>query len=149
MSRAKLNIRFPDIPAIKIKQKKSLLCAIDTSASVSNQELTAFFTQIHHILKGGIDVTIVECDVDIKRIYQYKRGKKPKVSGRGGTSFEPVIKLLNEDGRYNGLVYFTDGYGSFSSKPLKPCLWVITPRGDKNFKPFRGIVVHMNSLTGE
>lgn len=126
-TRRKPNKRFYGNPALKIKQKKNTLVAIDTSGSVSNNELIEFFNEIYHIYKTGIDVTVIECDADIQRIYDYK-GKLEDLSvqGRGGTNFEPVFKYLQENrDKYNNLIYLTDGECSPPSTAiLKPVLWV-------------------------
>lgn len=126
-TRRKPNKRFYGNPALKIKLKKSTLVAIDTSGSVSNSELAEFFNEIYHIYKTGTKVTVVECDADIQRVYEYK-GKLEDLSvhGRGGTSFEPVMQyLIKYKNDFDNLIYLTDGECcSPATKPLKPILWV-------------------------
>ena len=126
-TRRKPNKRFYGNPALKIKQRKNTLVAIDTSGSVSNKELLEFFNEIYHIYKSGTDVTVIECDADIQRIYEYK-GKLEDLSvqGRGGTDFEPVFAYLYENrDKYNNLIYLTDGECSPPvTQVLKPILWV-------------------------
>jgi predicted metal-dependent peptidase len=126
-TRRKPNKRFYGNPALKIKLKKSTLVAIDTSGSVSNSELAEFFNEIYHIYKTGTKVTVVECDADIQRVYEYK-GKLEDLSvhGRGGTSFEPVMQyLMKYKNDFDNLIYLTDGECcSPATKPLKPILWV-------------------------
>jgi len=133
-SRHKPNKRFSDNPALKIKPKKNTLVAIDTSGSVSNEELVEFFNEIYHIYKSGTDVTIIECDAKIQRIYEYK-GKLEELSvkGRGGTDFEPVFKYWSENNKYNNLIYLTDGEcSSPETKILKPTLWVHSSKSEIN-----------------
>lgn len=134
-TRHKPNKRFYSNPALKIKQKKNTLVAIDTSGSISNNELIEFFNEIYHIYKTGIDVTVIECDTNIQRIYDYK-GKLEDLSvqGRGGTSFEPVFKYLQENrDKYNNLIYLTDGECSPPSTViLKPVLWVHSSKSNIN-----------------
>lgn len=134
-SRHKPNKRFEDNPALKIKPKKNTLVAIDTSGSVSNSELVEFFNEIYHIYKSGTDVTVIECDAKIQRVYEYK-GKLEdlKVQGRGGTDFEPVFKyLLEHKNKYNNLIYLTDGECSApETKILKPVLWVHSSKSSIN-----------------
>ncbi len=48
-TRRKLNKRFAGNPALKIKQRKNTLVAIDTSGSVGSKDLEEFFNEIHHI----------------------------------------------------------------------------------------------------
>lgn len=126
-TRRKPNKRFYGNPALKIKLKKSTLVAIDTSGSVSNSELAEFFNEIYHIYKTGTKVTVVECDADIQRVYEYKGNLEDlSVQGRGGTDFEPVMQYLVEHrNEFDNLIYLTDGECcSPATKPLKPILWV-------------------------
>lgn len=76
--------RFEGSAGIKIKQKQHILVAIDTSGSVSDKELTDFFSEIFHIYKTGVSVTIIECDTRINNIYEYKGKFNGSISGRGG-----------------------------------------------------------------
>jgi predicted metal-dependent peptidase len=134
-TRRKPNKRFYGNPALKIKQRKNTLVAIDTSGSVSDKELLEFFNEIYHIYKSGTDVTVIECDTTIQRIYEYK-GKLEDLSvkGRGGTSFEPVFAYLYENrDKYNNLIYLTDGEcSSPKTQILKPVLWVHSSRSSIN-----------------
>jgi predicted metal-dependent peptidase len=128
-TRRKPNRRFGSGPALKIKQKKNTLVAIDTSGSVSNQDLLEFFEEIHHIHKTGTYVTIVECDAMIQRHYEYKGKREETISvkGRGGTDFEPVMQFFLEQGKkFNNLIYLTDGECCAPQTKLNvPILWVI------------------------
>jgi predicted metal-dependent peptidase len=132
-TRKKLNKRFEGNPALKIKTKKHILVAIDTSGSVSDSEITDFFAEIRHMHKSGVKLSIVECDADIHKIYEYK-GKNPEfVHGRGGTSFQPVIDYLQHNNKkYTSLVYLTDGECSAPTKPCKPTLWVLSSKSKMN-----------------
>jgi predicted metal-dependent peptidase len=134
-TRRKPNKRFYGNPALKIKLKKSTLVAIDTSGSVSNSELAEFFNEIYHIYKTGTKVTVVECDANIQRVYEYKGNLEDlSVQGRGGTDFEPVMKYLVEHkNEFDNLIYLTDGECcSPATKPLKPILWVHSSKSKIN-----------------
>ena len=127
-TRKKPNIRFGSGPAIKIHPKRKTLVAIDTSGSVGEQDLIEFFQEIEHIFKSGCEVTIMECDSYVHRTYEYKGMKQDvlRVSGRGGTSFQPVMdEVLKTPGKYMNIIYLTDGYAPAPTKiPLVPILWV-------------------------
>ena len=127
-TRKKPNVRFGSGPAIKIHPKRKTLVAIDTSGSVCEQDLVEFFQEIDHIVKTGTAVTIMECDSYVHRTYEYEGGKGDvlRVSGRGGTSFQPVMdEILKTPGKYQNLIYLTDGYAPSPTKvPLIPILWV-------------------------
>ena len=126
-TRRKPNKRFYGNPALKIKQKKNTLVAIDTSGSVSKDDLKEFLSEIYHIHKTGTQITVIECDASIGRVYEYK-GKiqeAQEVTGRGGTSYDPVLNYLQENrDKYQNLIYLTDGECDTNIKPCKPTLWV-------------------------
>jgi predicted metal-dependent peptidase len=132
-TRRKLNKRFAGNPALKIKQRKNTLVAIDTSGSVSNKDLEEFFNEIHHIYKTGTEIDIIECDAAIQRVYKYdgKQKDKIEVKGRGGTSFNPVMVYLKEHkGKYQNIIYLTDGECTTpETPPARPILWVISENG--------------------
>ena len=131
--RRKENYRYEDNPGLKIKMKQHMLLAIDTSGSVSNDELTEFMNEIHHIHKAGVDITIVQCDTSIRSIEAYKGKNDLKVHGRGGTEFDPVLDYYNANlKKYTSLVYFTDGGCYTSVKPRNRVLWVLSERSEMN-----------------
>jgi predicted metal-dependent peptidase len=131
--RRKENHRYEDNPGLKIKMRQHMLLAIDTSGSVSNEELSEFMNEIHHIHKAGVDITIVQCDTSIRSIEPYKGKNDLKVHGRGGTEFDPVLDYYNANiGKYTSLVYFTDGECYTSVKPKNRVLWVLSERSYMN-----------------
>ena len=131
--RRKENRRYDDNPGLKIKMKQHMLLAIDTSGSVSNEELTEFMNEIHHIYKAGVDITMVQCDTSIRSIEQYKGKHEMNVTGRGGTEFDPVLDYYNANQKkYTSLVYFTDGECYTSVKPKGRVLWVLSERSYMN-----------------
>ena len=126
-TRRKPNKRFYGNPALKIKQRKNTLVAVDTSGSVSKEDLKEFLSEIHHIWKTGTEVTVVECDASIGRVYEYKGQieEAKEVTGRGGTSYEPVMRYLWEHkDKFQNLIYLTDGECDVETQPCKPTLWV-------------------------
>ncbi len=131
--RRKENRRFSDNPGLKIKMRQHMLLAIDTSGSVSNDELMEFMNEIHHIYKAGVDITIIQCDTSIRSIEAYRGKNDLKVHGRGGTEFDPVLDYYNENSKkYTSLVYFTDGECDANVKPKGNVLWVISERSAMN-----------------
>jgi predicted metal-dependent peptidase len=90
-------------------------------------------SEIHHIYKAGVDVTIVQCDTDIRSIESYKGKFELNVLGRGGTEFDPVLNYYNENqGLYTSLVYFTDGECNTSVTPKGNVLWVLSEQSYMN-----------------
>lgn len=131
--RRKENRRFSDNPGLKIKMKQHMLLAIDTSGSVSDDELKEFMNEIHHIYKTGVDITIAQCDTEIRSIEPYKGKFQLGILGRGGTYFDPVLQYFNENlKQFTSLVYFTDGEAHASIKPKGNVLWVISERSELN-----------------
>lgn len=130
-TRRKLNKRFVENPALKIKTKKTILVGRDTSGSVSEEDHKEFFNELHHIHKTGVKIFVADCDADVADVFEYD-GKAPDHrSGGGGTDFDPVIEYYNKHyKKYNALIYLTDGFCSPpSTKPRTTMLWVITSRG--------------------
>lgn len=131
--RRKENRRFSDNPGMKVKMRQHMLLAIDTSGSVSNDELMEFMNEIHHIYKSGVDITIVQCDTKINSIEKYTGEWELNVHGRGGTYFDPVLEYFNDNIKdFTSLVYFTDGEASAHVKPKGNVLWVLSERSYMN-----------------
>lgn len=122
--------RYGTNPGLRIRNKHQLLVAVDTSGSIGEVEMQAFFSEIHHIWQQGAAIRIVECDAQINNIYLY-RGKIPQItSGGGATLFDPVIEYANRHADADAVVYFTDGVGpSPKLRCRKPLLWVISMEG--------------------
>lgn len=131
-TRRKPSKRFYGAPGLRIKQKKHILVGIDTSGSVSDEELAEIFQEIHHMHKTGAEVTVIQCDTAISNIAKYKKPEdgKVKVYGRGGTSFQPVVDYFNDNQRdFSCLIYLTDGEAPAPDPvPRGRCLWVLTSR---------------------
>ena len=85
LTRMRPNKRFPDARGFKMKRKPSILVGVDTSGSVSDKELQEFFSEIHHIWKSGVDVTVAECSTTIGEVFKYNGKQEIKISGRGGS----------------------------------------------------------------
>ncbi|QJW97362.1 vWA domain-containing protein [Frigoriglobus tundricola] len=111
---------------------KRLLVAIDTSGSVSTDELNTIAGELRQLSRLA-RFTVAECDTIVHRVYPFA-GTFADAAGRGGTDLRPVFEpeFLAEH-RPDGVVYFTDGEGPYhKSPPGVPTLWVLT----KNW-PFR------------
>jgi len=142
--RRKFNKRFEDNPGLKIKQRRHILVAIDTSGSVSDKELLEFFQEIDHINATGSDITVIQCDSAIGSIMPYKKGDKVKIVGRGGTSFDPVLEYYNENvSKYSCLVYLTDGECHTDVTVRGKMLWVISTHAQIN-KSLKGPQIKLN-----
>ena len=133
-TRRKYNKRTPENPGLRIKRKNHILFAIDTSGSVSTNELKECLNEMYHLKKTGADVTVIQCDTAISNIAPFDPKKDVTVHGRGGTEFQPVIDYYNEHQRhYSCLIYFTDGECYAPEKAKGSILWVISSQGTPNF----------------
>jgi predicted metal-dependent peptidase len=126
--------RYGTRPGIKVQRLQRLLIAVDTSGSIDQEMVNAFFTEIHAAWKAGAAVHIVECDAAVQRDYPYA-GRPPKdISGGGGTEFEPVFLWMQKQKPFDGVLYLTDGCGPPPiTRPRCKLLWVIA--GDPNSMP--------------
>ena len=148
-TRRKESVRFPESAGIKHKKKVSILVAVDTSGSVSNEELEDFFSEITYIYKAGARITILECDARISANYEYTGKWNGKVHGRGGTDFQPVIDYYRNNKKdYAALVYFTDGECCIPENVPMDTIWVITSEGDHN-KEYPGRTLFIPSKDGD
>lgn len=143
-TRRKYNKRYEDNPGLKIKQRKHVLVAIDTSGSVSSNELLEFMQEINHIFKTGADVTVVQADTAIRNIAAYNPNNDYKIYGRGGTDFEPVVDYYNENTRkYSCLIYLTDGEAPAPETVKGRVLWALSSTSQEtNHLP--GITIKLN-----
>lgn len=95
---------------MKFKLKPNILIGMDTSGSISKEDLQLFFSEIFNIWKTGINVTIVECDTKIQKIIPYKGQYSLEVKGRGGTELHEVIEYYKAHKNFSACIMFTDGY---------------------------------------
>lgn len=101
--------------------------AIDTSGSVSNDQLSQFMSEICNISKYA-KITVVEADSEIKNIYDFDPKKTYSVKGRGGTAYAPAIEYFSEKTDVDAVIYFGDMDTSDEKdlvKPKYPVLWAI------------------------
>lgn len=116
--------------------KARIVVAVDISGSISDEEFKQAMKEVLSIVKNyNHEITIVECDAEIRRAYKVKTAKdiQDRIQVRGGTKFTPVFEYANQT-KTNLLIYFTDGKGE-GELLVRPrgykLLWVISGRGDK------------------
>ncbi len=153
----RLNRRQPFNPMLRgtLNDKVvDIIVAIDTSGSMSPDEINWVLSEVKGMLKNRrARITIIECDYKIQRIYDLEGENSVKeiigISGRGATSFTPVIKYLNNTAyreqindlvsyksernpKQSLLIYFTDGEGEVSiPRPnVHRAMWVLTNEVD-------------------
>lgn len=134
--------RFPGASGLKHKKKSSICVVVDTSGSVSNEELIDFFTEIKYVWKADTDVTIIENDAAIQRIYKYTGKWDGNINGRGGTVFDEAVNWYNERFHdFNAIIFFTDGYAEVDYKIAGQAIWVITSDGKRQNYPGKTIYI--------
>jgi predicted metal-dependent peptidase len=108
----------------------TLVVGCDTSGSIGQPELNAFFAEMRGILDDlrPEQVHIVWCDAKVHKVDTVEDAMEIdalKPHGGGGTDFRPVFEWIdNEAGAIDGLIYLTDGYGSFPDQPPPyPVIW--------------------------
>ena len=115
--------------------KAEIAVAIDISGSISDEEFKQAVKEVLAIVKNyNHEITIIECDNEVKRAYKVKsiRDIKERCSAGGGTKFTPAIEYANNK-NINLLIYFTDGKGEEKLGVIPRgyrTLWVISGRGD-------------------
>jgi len=120
-------------------RKINVAVCVDTSGSVSDDELKYFFNELFNIIKDvKTEVTLIQCDASVTscdKIKDKSDVKKVKINGRGGTCFEPAFKYIKEEipkmDKPSVVIYFTDGYGeseiNLKYKPAEAeILWILT-----------------------
>ena len=135
---------YDDMPLVEPIEYKEMhtirefVIAIDTSGSIDTETLRKFLTKTYNILldsifaEDSLDVRIIQCDADIQNVETIHRRqemdkyiKDLNVHGRGGTDFRPVFKRIKEYQEkgelknLKGLIYFTDGYGTYPIQPTE------------------------------
>lgn len=134
--------RFPDAQGLKTKSKPEVMVAVDTSGSIGGQELSDFFSEIYHLYKSGVAVTIVEFDTKVQNTWPYKgQIKDIPIHGRGGTCVKDVIRYYKEHRSYSSCIIFTDGYLDVNVEPCQQLIWVISSKGQKQKYPGKVIYI--------
>ncbi len=132
---------LPLIEALEYKEVKKveeLVIAIDTSESCEGQTVRRFLEETYSILSSSesffhkVNIHIVQCDAAVQLDTKITSAEELKafmedfeLRGSGGTDFRPVFqyvdRLIEEKAFRNlkGLLYFTDGYGTFPRRRPK------------------------------
>lgn len=119
----------------EVKRIKEFVIAIDTSGSTSGELVQRFVQKTYNILKSTesffskINLHIIQCDADIQEDRKItcqedfdEYLKTMQIHGLGGTDFRPVFEYVEElrtqkeFTNLKGLIYFTDGYGTFPER---------------------------------
>ena len=146
LTRMRPSRRFPDSRGVKFKRKPHVLVGVDTSGSISDEELEDFFSEIYYLWKSGVKVTIAQIDTKIEHIEEYNGKFNKEIYGRGGTEFTDLINYYNERKKdFSTLVIFTDGYVSLNLPSFRNGVWIITKNGQHQDYPGTTIYIPNNA----
>lgn len=131
----KLYGNMPLIEPLEYKEVmriREFVIAIDTSASTSGLLVQSFLQKTYNILKStesffsSINIHIIQCDAAIQEHVKITSEEEfddyistMSIHGLGGTDFRPVFNYIDsliDEGEFRnlrGLIYFTDGNGTF------------------------------------
>jgi len=124
------------MPSPELKGAGTGVLSIDTSGSVSDQELVKYITEIVGVIEmcRPEKLIIIQHDAVIQKIDEWEPTdsfESLKVKGRGGTCIQPTFKYLDQiDDHIDWMICFTDmgicDYPPASQAPPFPVLWAAT-----------------------
>ena len=108
-----------------------MLIGVDCSASITKTDLRNFYSTINRFFKYGIkQIDVVQFDVKLGEVQTLlKASEEIKISGRGGTLFQPFIDYVAQHPEYDGALIYTDGYAPHPEIPANMrtrLCWVLT-----------------------
>lgn len=114
-----------------------MIIGVDCSASISSKDLKNFYSTINRFFKYGIkQIDVVQFDTELGEVQTLvKASENIKVTGRGGTCFQPFIDFVAKHPEYDGALIYTDGYAEKPRIPASmrtPLCWVL--RSEKELK---------------
>ena len=132
---------FGNMPLIEpleykeVKRVREFVIAIDTSGSTSGELVNRFLTKTYNILMSTesffskVNIHIIQCDAQVQEVVKITKReefedylKHMTIRGLGGTDFQPVFAYVDqlvkqrEFQHLKGMIYFTDGCGTFPSR---------------------------------
>ena len=111
-----------------------LFVALDTSGSISEDELNSFVAELDSIKgQARAKITLFACDTEINpatpvSFEPWDSFELPKeIHGGGGTAFQPVFDYIEKEYlRPDLLIYFTDAKAEFPKvEPNYPVIWLV------------------------
>jgi len=132
-----------------LRENINVVVSVDTSGSISQNELSEFLVEIINISKSfnNLSVTLIVCDAEIKEVYKVENGnidtiKNLKIYGGGGTSHIPIYDYIREKlPETKFVINFTDGFSEFPDREEVRTIWVITKNGCKEEDlPFGNVI---------
>ena len=120
------------MPSKRFVPTGDIVVAVDTSGSISSEELQLFATELSEIHRSlqPQKLWVLDIDTKIHAINEYGPYDRIELKyyGRGGTSFDPVFEWMDlHNIQADAVVYLTDGYAEWPEERFHPpTLWCIT-----------------------
>ena len=133
------------LPSLRSQELKNVTMALDTSGSISDNDLAAFEAEVRSIVEDfRADTTVIYCDSTVQSVEHFDADTPVKLSpkGGGGTDFRPPFDHIEQNGEYPVcMIYQTDGAcNRFPEPPPYPVLWVLTRKNERFDPPFGEVV---------
>ena len=122
------------LPSLYTETLPPLVVAIDTSGSITEQDLKQFASELEEILSiYNTTLHVVHIDTEVRHCEDYSREDMPvklEAHGGGGTRFSPLFEHVNGlDETPLAVVYLTDlQCKDYGDEPDYPVLWIKTSR---------------------
>jgi predicted metal-dependent peptidase len=134
----RINKRMPYLfPGVKRTTIANVLCAIDQSGSVGDNDVQRFLAETFAASKESqLDIINFDTEMDEKSLQSIKSGQNFKWQRTrcGGTDFDAVQRYVNDSkrrGKYSAVIIFTDGYAPKMGAVVgTKVMWVISETGD-------------------
>ena len=117
-----------------------MIIGVDCSGSISRDDLKNFYSTINRFFQYGIQqIDVVQFDTQLGEVQTLlKASENIKITGRGGTCFQPFIDFVAKHPEYDGALIYTDGYAPQPTIPANmrtPLCWVLRSENElKNHK---------------
>jgi predicted metal-dependent peptidase len=117
-------------PGKKKNTHLNLALCIDESGSIGENEFQQFFGEIDKI-SDYATITVFQCDTQVNKHYEYRKGQSFERTGQGGTLYNPMIEAA-EKLEVDAIIIFgdMDCFEDNIKKPKVPLMWA-TIRGNK------------------
>lgn len=150
---------YGDMPLIEpleykeVNRIRDFVIVIDTSASTSGDLIQKFMQKTYNILKASenffkqVNLYLIQADMEVQEVTYIDDLSKLEqyiahldLKGKGGTDFRPAFEYVNtllEQEKFRklkGLIYFTDGYGTFPQRK-PPCDTAFVFMRDESYEP--------------
>lgn len=148
--------RIAPFPGSKQDKRFTVLYVLDTSGSMSNEDIRKGFSEVQHIQKADPDMKIILINADAEIAKEKVVGPNDEIDfkayGRGGTDFEPAFLrakelLSSQDKAPDIMIYCTDGYCPPPQTRLPiTTVWLITPNGQPVCRDAGHITIPMQDV---